>query len=583
MRNYVAALIVMFFISMAFAASREQSFQEGLKMGAAHQTQATDVMHQFDPKTTFDQFSEHPKEMDLYKNDKTLLQNEAAKVLPEHETAKSIQESYIERPTFTIDSNAPEMQKSKLIQNNASDIVNGISNEFVDCNKQQTCTTTYETKVCEESPKSSHQYCKKILNIDMVPHQTDTHYLLNVSLSAKKHDYAGVVVHAVTGNITFKGPNEAVLNFAGRLPEGIDCQSLHGTYKITGTQHHTAIDTISLPSCSNGLTVNLHIKGKDQANLSVQIDMVSSKVEFEPKDRWDDACIALANNALCSFQSERCLEANTTHVIQGIPVLRACWESESDYLCRGSETDHACQALSEQGCEQIGSICKTRNDGGCTLYSQTYRCPLKKCTDTSVICNGETYCLTEDCLIHTRQADPDFQKAASMLSAMQDASKTFDEHSIFAGNAKSCSSDIVNFANCCADEGWGIDSKLIDCSPEEKALGEAKKNKQTVYVGSYCKTDVLGVCINHRKAYCEFPSLLGRIIQQQGRGGQLKISFGSPEHPVCRGITPEELQQINFDRLDFSDFYEEVSKKEKIENSAVLAQRIKDNIQGKKV
>jgi conjugal transfer mating pair stabilization protein TraN len=568
---------------MGFASTMDQSFQEGLKMGVAHLTQATSAMKQFDPNKTFDQYSEHPKEADLYKDDKTLLQEEAAKALPDHETAKSIQESYAERPTFMIDPNAPEMQKSKLIQNNAADIVNGISNEFVDCNKQQTCTTTYETKVCEESPKLAHHYCKKTLNIDMNPHQTDTHYFLNVSLSAKKHDYAGVVVHAVTGNVMFKGPSEASLTFSGRLPQGVDCQSLHGTYKITGTQHHTAIDTINLPSCSNGLTVNLHIKSNDdKANLSVQIDMMSSKVEFDPIDHWDDACMSLANNALCNFQSERCLEANTTHVIRGMPVLRACWESESDYLCHGRETDHACQSLREQGCEQIGSICKTRNDGGCTLYSQTYRCPIKKCTDTSVICNGETYCLTEDCLTHTKSSDPDFQKAASMLSAMQDASKTFDEHSIFAGSAKSCSSDIVNFANCCADDGWGIDTKLTECTAEEKELGLAKKNKQTVYVGSYCKTDVLGVCLNHRKAYCVFPSLLGRIVQQQGRGGQLKIPFGSPEQPMCRGITPEELQQIHFDNLDFSDFYEEVSKKEKIYDPAIIAQRIKDNVQGAK-
>src|SRR5689334_4287769 len=131
MRNYVTALFLMLSLPMAFASTMEQSFQEGLKMGAVHQNQAKHAMNQFDPEKTFDNFSEHPKESNLYSDNKNLIQEETAKSLPNHETAKTIQVSYAERPAFTIDPHAPEMQKSKLIQNNAVDIVNGISNEFV--------------------------------------------------------------------------------------------------------------------------------------------------------------------------------------------------------------------------------------------------------------------------------------------------------------------------------------------------------------------------------------------------------------------------------------------------------------------
>ncbi len=577
-------LILMFFLCIERCFSSEENyFQEGLNTGKNQSSQANEALKHFDPNNTFKQFTENPPESDYYHGGtetKTTLGDDAAKALPNNETAVTVQESMTNRPEFKIDPDSPEMEKSQLIQNNAVDIVNGVSNEFVDCNKQQTCTTIYETKVCEESPVSVNQYCKKNLSIDMIPHQTDTHYPLSVHLSAKKHDYAGVDVNAVTGKVIFKGPSEASFAFSGRLPAGIDCNSLHGTYVITNTQHHTYVDMIALPNCSNGLTFSLHITGDDgKAVIDLQIDMISSNIVLEPKDRWDDQCVALANNSLCTFQDERCIEENTTHTIQGISVTRACWEYESHYLCRSNNADNTCQPLRDQGCEQIDSVCKNKNDGGCTLYSQTFRCPIKTCDDTAVICNGETFCLTEDCLEHSKTADPDFQKAVSELSAVNAASKSFDQNTIFTGVGKSCHSDIVGFTNCCADDGWGIDMHLAECTDEEKELGKAKENKQTVYVGSYCETDVMGVCLSHRKSYCVFSSLLDQIIQQQGRGQQLKIGFGKPEHPNCRGITPEELQHINFDLIDFSDFYADIAKKQNIEDSTLVNERIKEDIQ----
>ncbi|EPA7304863.1 conjugal transfer protein TraN [Escherichia coli O9,30:H25] len=32
-------------------------------------------------------------------------------------------------------------------------------------------------------------------------------------------------------------------------------------------------------------------------------------------------------------------------------------------------------------------------------------------------------------------------------------------------------------------------------------------------------------------------SVIQHVAQQQGRNGQLRISFGSAKHPDCRGIT----------------------------------------------
>lgn len=81
-----------------------------------------------------------------------------------------------------------------------------------------------------------------------------------------------------------------------------------------------------------------------------------------------------------------------------------------------------------------------------------------------------------------------------------------------------------------------------------------------------------------KRSYCQFDSKLAQIVQQQGRNGQLRISFGSAKHPDCRGITVDELQKIQFNRLDFTNFYEDLMNNQKIPDSGVLTQKVKEQI-----
>ncbi|HDR2357192.1 TPA: conjugal transfer protein TraN, partial [Enterobacter roggenkampii] len=113
---------------------------------------------------------------------------------------------------------------------------------------------------------------------------------------------------------------------------------------------------------------------------------------------------------------------------------------------------------------------------------------------------------------------------------------------------------------------------------EEKALGKAKQNKLTVSIGEFCSKKVLGVCLEKKRSYCQFDSKLAQIVQQQGRNGQLRIGFGKASKPDCRGITQDELQKINFEALDFSNFYDDLQKNQNIPENDVLAERIREQI-----
>ncbi|HEF4704039.1 TPA: conjugal transfer protein TraN, partial [Klebsiella pneumoniae] len=94
----------------------------------------------------------------------------------------------------------------------------------------------------------------------------------------------------------------------------------------------------------------------------------------------------------------------------------------------------------------------------------------------------------------------------------------------------------------------------------------------------FCSKKVLGICLEKKRSYCQFDSKLAQIVQQQGRNGQLHIGFGGASSPDCRGITVEELQRIDFNMLDFTNFMDDLMKNQKIPENDVLTNKTKERI-----
>ena len=83
------------------------------------------------------------------------------------------------------------------------------------------------------------------------------------------------------------------------------------------------------------------------------------------------------------------------------------------------------------------------------------------------------------------------------------------------------------------------------------------------YLGDMCvkKNSILG-CIQRAKRFCCFNSKMARIVAEQGRP-QLKSfvpdgDWGTPAHPNCRGFTPEEFQQLDFSKIDLSEYFTDI-------------------------
>ncbi len=91
------------------------------------------------------------------------------------------------------------------------------------------------------------------------------------------------------------------------------------------------------------------------------------------------------------------------------------------------------------------------------------------------------------------------------------------------------------------------------CEQEELEMNTKRATDSCTYVGSYCKEEVLGACIEKRKAYCCFNSPLSRIIQEQVRP-QFGQDFGTPKNPSCGGIPFEQISQINWDEVNLDEW-----------------------------
>lgn len=91
------------------------------------------------------------------------------------------------------------------------------------------------------------------------------------------------------------------------------------------------------------------------------------------------------------------------------------------------------------------------------------------------------------------------------------------------------------------------------CEAEEFEMNAKRQLKSAHYVGSYCKTKVLGACIEKREVYCTFNSPLSRIMQQEVRK-QLNMSWGSPENPSCGGIPIASLELVNWDNVNLDEW-----------------------------
>ncbi len=495
-----------------------------------------------------------------------------------NEFGSAISDGIKKHSVYSVNDNEQSINQSNLILSEAYKITHGMTDQYVDCKPKEICTNSYKTESCMESPPPINQRCDRTLTVNDMPTEIVTHYPLVAHLSVGKHNYAGASINAVTGVVSFIGPHDASFRLDGRLPSSLDCKNIHGV--IISKKGNAVVDTIDFPSCANNLSLNLHIAGGHSVDIIV--DITSKTMTHNFVDQWEDTCTSAESNPSCHLVSEECGSPNEIININGTPVKRDCWRKSFQYICHGGSSEGFCQPLRDQGCEQVNSECVQGNVGDCMEYKQSFRCPIKTCSPTTdVVCgDGKEYCMNGDCTDQSYQKSQDFGKAVAGLSSVSSAGKEIDQTDlkIFTGKPYECSEKSVGFSNCCSEKGWGQDVGLDHCSSAAKELHRARDNSAAIKVGRYCSGSQPFPCLEHSQVYCVFSSKLAKIIQEQGRGKQLRLGFGKAKHPNCSGITAQQLQKINLSEINFDDFINDVSNNYKSPDLNVIRAFIQKNV-----
>jgi len=297
----------------------------------------------------------------------------------------------------------------------------------------------------------------------------------------------------------------------------------------------------------------------------------------------------------CVPVSTLCTVGEAEQTVQGFTISRECWEKRIVYSCPDAKPGGACAPLSgDPDCTQTGVECSgTDSDGVCLQETATFRCmaaqsgsgiSLEDIADgtpergdaTPLRCGSALYCPDGLCDgLGSSEPNQDFGKAASWIGLLTQMGKEKDPDAVtlFRGEGQTCSRWPLGSKNCCSEDGW-----LFGCSSSEKILGERRAAKLAHHVGNYCasKVPILG-CVTKKQSYCTFRSLFARVLQEQARA-QLGMGWGSAEAPDCRPLSIEDIQRVDFSKIDLSEIYGDMLNAAHPPSGASMNEKVKQRI-----
>ncbi|HHA2283560.1 TPA: type-F conjugative transfer system mating-pair stabilization protein TraN [Enterobacter hormaechei subsp. xiangfangensis] len=575
----VIALMAGFIVN--FPVTANDDFNSGMDYAKGLKGKDLDTFKSFKPADNLPDYSSSPDATKYYggvQSSGTDLTSPGSNTLNNTEWGKAVTDSISKQPKDMVTADSPFLDNGRNAENNAETVFDPKLCESKEFEKR-----VFTNYVCDRDLQVQ-QYCTRTATIS--GHYEDTTEIKNIVIqsqdilfSSSDAGYTGAWIAPVTGRIisasatyswnkhlAFSNPNwfMRVSTPFGLISMDDDTGSpaLSSGTQLTEGQKMT----FSIRSRNNNPTVDSIWKSSNMRyrfSITLRVEIPSKK--WVPDVVWSENCPF--DKAEGSLTGTECTEpgGDKTVTVDGKPytVHQDCWAYRDSYLTQ-SESEGTCGAyIHNAACNVVNQQCVDQGDGACLHANITYSCETKMKGEGQV-CGDELFCTDGSCVLDNNGKNDMFAKAASELAAVAAAGKDVAELNsndvkIFTGKGVSCKKFAAGFSNCCKDSGWGQDVGLASCSSDEKALGKAKEKRLTVYVGEYCSKKVLGICLEKKRGYCEFDSKLAQIVQQQGRSWQLGIGFGSGKSPDCRGITPEELQKIDFSKVDFSAFYDDLN------------------------
>lgn len=584
-------------------ADADAQYRAGADFARQVQGQGESSLKNFNPSASIPNYTASPGEKKYYggvtATGDGALKADGTTGWTTNEATKAVTDSFVNNPKEPISPDAPFIKASQDVQSRADTIIGKTGQ--TQCEAQNISRSEFTNYTCERD-LLVEQACTRTASItgdwkETTETKTYTITSFNFSRSGKQIVFSFTspeagMVNSASLNVTTQN---YLWNSRANFMNTIFNLGWNANIGLTGATGLTLTkgQTVQGSSCSgNGsctgtvdnIIYNDMASGKTRFTLTL-IMQVKSRV-WIPRVEWGESCPFSKSEG--TLKKTECIEPGSTKtvVVEGKPyqVTQACWKYKDTYMTQAADNGTCKTYMNNPACTLASRTCAfTAEDGsGCLHEFATYSCETRT-SGQVMICGGDTFCLDGDCERAQNGKNNDFAPVVSALAALAAAGKDVAAiNSVnvraFTGSAKFCKKFAAGFSNCCKDGGWGQDVGLARCSSEEKALGKAKENKLTVSIGEFCSKKVLGVCLEKKRSYCQFDSKLAQIVQQQGRNGQLHVGFGKASSPDCRGITQTELQQINFEALDFSNFFDDLQKNKKIPDNDTLTKRVREEI-----
>lgn len=603
-------------VSVNASADADAQYRAGADFARQVQGQGESSLKNFNPSASIPDYTASPGEKKYYggvtATGDGALKADGTTGWTTNEATKAVTDSFVNNPKEPISPDAPFIKASQDVQSRADTLIGKTGQ--TQCEAQNISRSEFTNYTCERD-LLVEQACTRTASI--TGHYEDTTQQKTYTIENEQFTYlydgnrninfyfsspaSGTVLNAVFtikvikpvgsryfypsfwgGSGTFRGSS---MSFS--LPGAAGSQLALGGNSPAGSMQVSSCPS-SLQAFCRRAAQNMagNLKAGTSIRFEVTLTMQVPGRKWVPDVVWNESCPFSKSEG--TLKKTECIEPGSTKTVvaDGVsyPVTQACWKYKDTYMTQTADNGTCKTYMNNPACTLASRTCAfTAEDGsGCLHEYATYSCETRT-SGQVMICGGDTFCLDGDCERAQNGKNNDFAPVVSALAALAAAGKDVAAiNSVnvraFTGSSKFCKKFAAGFSNCCKDGGWGQDVGLARCSSEEKALGKAKENKLTVSIGEFCSKKVLGVCIEKKRSYCQFDSKLAQIVQQQGRNGQLHIGFGQASSPDCRGITQTELQQINFEALDFSNFFDDLQKNKKIPDNDTLTKRVREEI-----
>jgi conjugal transfer mating pair stabilization protein TraN len=316
-----------------------------------------------------------------------------------------------------------------------------------------------------------------------------------------------------------------------------------------------------------------------------QVVLLNSDYTVTKDQQNHQQCDSLYPPSNCEKTSSTCVEGAETRKINGYDVYKTCWKYEENYSCKNSSYINNCTNIPSY-CKFSSSQCLIDVNNVCVHRQNSYLCSQSNTTSTTNLqCGSNTYCINGQCDKAEEDSKNDFAKSISYLSALNEAGKdnsgSADNLKIFSGKTESCEKETAGYNNCCRDDGWGQDYMGAQCKEDDIRLAQLQSKKLCHYVGSYCskKIPLIGKCSKTKKTYCCFNSKISRVISEQGRA-QLGMGWGEAKSPDCRGLTPQEMERLQFDKMDMGEISSDIAGSATVPDSKYLEEKARQSMRG---